>query len=158
MANPNEISLPDIGDFDAVDVIDVLVKVGDTVNVEDALITLESDKATIDIPSPAAGVVTEIKVHVGDKVSEGAPILLIDETETSHSATAEKIVDKTSADETPAEPVNETSDSQTPAEPANASESVSHSRNQTHVAERSNNKASRRLRLADLDLHRNPTE
>ena len=117
MASPKEISLPDIGDFDAVDVIYVLVKVGDTVNVEDALITLESDKATIDIPSPAAGVVTEIKVHVGDKVSEGAPILLIDETETSHSATAEKIVDKTSADETPAEPVNETSDSQTPAEP-----------------------------------------
>ena len=77
------------------DVIDVLVKVGDTVNIEDALITLESDKATMDIPSPTSGVVTEIKVNTGDKISEGATILLIDETESSHSSAVEEIVGET---------------------------------------------------------------
>ena len=94
------------------DVIDVLVKVGDTVNIEDALITLESDKATMDIPSPTSGVVTEIKVNTGDKISEGATILLIDETESSHSSAVEEIVG-----ETPTESADEASDSQTPAKP-----------------------------------------
>ena len=64
MANSREITLPDIGDFDTVDVIEISVKVGDNVNVEDTIITLESDKATMDIPSPAAGKVTEILVNV----------------------------------------------------------------------------------------------
>ncbi len=112
MAKSREITLPDIGGFDAVDVIDVLVKVGDTVNIEDALITLESDKATMDIPSPTSGVVTEIKVNTGDKISEGATILLIDETESSHSSAVEEIVG-----ETPTESADEASDSQTPAKP-----------------------------------------
>ena len=67
-----EVKVPDIGNFKDVPIIDVLVKVGDTVKAEDALLTLESDKATIDIPSPADGVIAELTVKVGDKVSEGS--------------------------------------------------------------------------------------
>jgi pyruvate dehydrogenase E2 component (dihydrolipoamide acetyltransferase) len=69
-----EIQVPDIGDFDEVDVIEVLVKVGDRVAAEDSLITLESEKATLEVPSPVAGVVKELLVKVGDKVSQGRPI------------------------------------------------------------------------------------
>jgi pyruvate dehydrogenase E2 component (dihydrolipoamide acetyltransferase) len=72
-----EILVPDIGDFSDVDVIEVLVKEGDTINIDDALITLESDKASMDIPAPEGGVVKEIKVKVGDSVSEGSLILLL---------------------------------------------------------------------------------
>jgi dihydrolipoamide dehydrogenase len=70
-----EVSVPDIGDFDAVPVIEVLVSAGDTVAVDDPLITLESDKATMDVPAPAAGTVVAVKVNVGDTVSAGHPIL-----------------------------------------------------------------------------------
>ena len=73
-----EILVPDIGDFSGVDVIDVLVAVGDTVSIDDPLITLESDKASMDIPAPDGGVVKELKVAVGDKVSEGSLILLLE--------------------------------------------------------------------------------
>jgi pyruvate dehydrogenase E2 component (dihydrolipoamide acetyltransferase) len=70
-----EVRVPDIGDFKDVPVIEIFVKVGDTVQAEDPLISLESDKATMDVPAPLAGVVTAIGVKVGDKVSEGSPIL-----------------------------------------------------------------------------------
>jgi dihydrolipoamide dehydrogenase len=73
-----DVKVPDIGDFKDVPVIEVLVKPGDTVKPEDSLVTLESDKATMDVPSPAAGTVLEIKVKVGDKVSEGALIVVLD--------------------------------------------------------------------------------
>ncbi len=73
-----EIHVPDIGDFDSVDVIEVLVKVGDTISIDDALITLESDKASMDIPASQGGVVKEIKVAVGDKVSEGTLIIVLE--------------------------------------------------------------------------------
>jgi len=78
MAGPMEVRLPDIGDFDAVEVIEVLVAPGDAVQAEDSLITLESDKATMEIPSPASGKVVELKVSVGDKVGEGDLILLLE--------------------------------------------------------------------------------
>ena len=78
MSNLIEVKVPDIGDFSDVPVIEVLVKSGDTVKAEDPLVTLESDKATMDVPAPAAGVVKELKVKVGDKVSEGAPILVLE--------------------------------------------------------------------------------
>ena len=74
-----EVLVPDIGDFKGVDVIEVLVSPGDRVEKESSLVTLESDKATMEIPSPAAGVVRELRVKVGDKVSEGSPILLLEE-------------------------------------------------------------------------------
>jgi dihydrolipoamide dehydrogenase len=73
-----EIRVPDIGDFKDIDVIEVLVKPGDAVEKETALITLESDKATMEIPSPAAGVVKELKLKIGDKVSEGSLIMLLE--------------------------------------------------------------------------------
>jgi len=73
-----EIKVPDIGDFDAVPVIEIHVKEGDTVAAEDPLVTLESDKAAMDVPSPAAGVIKSLKVAVGDKVSEGTVIMLLE--------------------------------------------------------------------------------
>jgi pyruvate dehydrogenase E2 component (dihydrolipoamide acetyltransferase) len=72
-----EVSVPDIGDFKDVEVVEVLVKPGDTVAAEQSLITVESDKATMEIPSPAAGVVKALRVKVGDKVSEGSAILVL---------------------------------------------------------------------------------
>ena len=83
MSNLVEVLVPDIGNFESVDVIEVLVKVGDVIAKEDSLITVESDKASMDIPSAQAGVVKEIKVKVGDKVAKGHLILLIDESATT---------------------------------------------------------------------------
>lgn len=80
MSSEREITLPDIGDFKSVDVIEVAVKPGDRVSKEDTLITLESEKATMDIPSPAAGIVKKMLVKVGDKIAQGAPILILEET------------------------------------------------------------------------------
>jgi pyruvate dehydrogenase E2 component (dihydrolipoamide acetyltransferase) len=73
-----EVKVPDIGDFKDVPVIEVFVKPGDAVKAEDSLVTLESDKATMDVPSPSAGVVKELKVKLGDKVSEGSVILTLE--------------------------------------------------------------------------------
>jgi dihydrolipoamide dehydrogenase len=78
VSNTVEIKVPDIGDFKNVPVIEVLVKPGDAVRKEDPLITLESDKATMDVPAPQAGVVKEIRVRTGDKVSEGSLILTLE--------------------------------------------------------------------------------
>jgi pyruvate dehydrogenase E2 component (dihydrolipoamide acetyltransferase) len=73
-----EVKVPDIGDYKNIPVIEVLVKPGDSVNAEDPLLTLESDKATMEVPSPVAGVIKEIKVKVGDKVSEGVLVLTLE--------------------------------------------------------------------------------
>jgi pyruvate dehydrogenase E2 component (dihydrolipoamide acetyltransferase) len=78
MSQTIEVTVPDIGDFEDVPVIEVMVKPGDTVKAEDSLVTLESDKATMDVPSPAAGIVKEVKVKIGDKVSQGTLVLLLD--------------------------------------------------------------------------------
>jgi pyruvate dehydrogenase E2 component (dihydrolipoamide acetyltransferase) len=77
VASVVEVRVPDIGDFKDVPIIELLVKVGDTVKAEDSLMTLESDKATMDIPSPVSGVVSELKVQVGDKVAEGVLLALV---------------------------------------------------------------------------------
>ena len=77
MTAPTEVKVPDIGDFGTVPIIEVHVSAGDQVNAEDPLVTLESDKATMDIPAPVAGSVAEVLVKVGDVVSEGSPILLL---------------------------------------------------------------------------------
>ena len=84
-----EVLVPDIGNFDSVDVIEVLVSVGDTVAKEDSLITVESDKASMDIPSSLAGVVKEIHINVGDKTKQGALILTLDTA--GEAAPAEKV-------------------------------------------------------------------
>ena len=73
-----EVKVPDIGDFKDVPVIELLVKAGDSVKAEDSLVTLESDKATMDVPSPSAGKVKDLRVRVGDKVSEGSILLTLD--------------------------------------------------------------------------------
>ncbi|MGB5905814.1 MAG: biotin/lipoyl-containing protein, partial [Stenotrophomonas maltophilia] len=73
-----EIKVPDIGDYSDVPVIEVLVAVGDTVKKDQGLVTLESDKATLEVPSSAAGVVKEIKVKLGDTLSEGAVVVVLD--------------------------------------------------------------------------------
>jgi dihydrolipoamide dehydrogenase len=88
MSNVIEVSVPDIGDFQNIPVIEVLVKPGDTVAKEDSLVTLESDKATMDVPSPAAGVVKAIRLKPGDKVSQGTAILTL-EVEVNAEAKAE---------------------------------------------------------------------
>ncbi|MBJ7469939.1 MAG: dihydrolipoyllysine-residue acetyltransferase [Solirubrobacteraceae bacterium] len=75
-----EVAVPDIGDFEGIPIIEVLVAVGDTVEVEQGLVEIESDKATFEVPSPVAGVVKELRVAVGDKVSEGVVIAVVDET------------------------------------------------------------------------------
>ena len=77
MSDVIEVKVPDIGDFEDVDVIEVYVSPGDSVNVEDPLISLESDKAAMDVPSPSAGIVSEVKVAVGDKVSQGSLIVVL---------------------------------------------------------------------------------
>jgi pyruvate dehydrogenase E2 component (dihydrolipoamide acetyltransferase) len=88
MGAMKEVFVPDIGDFKDVDVIEILVKPGDAVQPEQSLITLESDKATIEIPSPSAGVVKELRVKLGDKVSEGTPILVLEAAEAAAAKAA----------------------------------------------------------------------
>ena len=78
-----EVKVPDIGDFESVEIIEVICKKGDTVSVEDPLISVESDKATMDVPSPIAGVIREIKVKVGEKVSAGSLILKMETSDVS---------------------------------------------------------------------------
>jgi dihydrolipoamide dehydrogenase len=80
-----EVKVPDIGDFKDIEVIEVLVKPGDAVAKEQSLITLESDKATMEIPSPGAGVVKEMRVKLGDKVSKGSPILVLEGAEAAQA-------------------------------------------------------------------------
>ncbi len=93
-----EVLVPHIGDFDSVDVIEVIVNVGDTIEIEDSLITVESDKASMDIPSSHAGVVKELKVAVGDQVAEGTAVLVVE-------ASAEAAAETPAPAESPAEPV-----------------------------------------------------
>ncbi len=111
MSNLIEVLVPDIGDFDAVDVIEVLVNVGDTIAEEDSLITVESDKASMDIPSSHAGVVKEIKVNVGDQVAKDSVVLLVE----AAAASAEPA--KAEATETTSAPAAEAAPAPTPATP-----------------------------------------
>lgn len=93
------VKVPDIGDYKNIPVIEILVKVGDIIKVDDSICTLESDKATMEVPAPMAGVVTEILIKIGDKLSMGAPIIKLDNTNAGASASAkpaEKIAEKPS--------------------------------------------------------------
>ena len=86
MSQAVEVKVPDIGDFKDVEVIEVLVKPGDTVAQDQSLITVESDKASMEIPSSAAGVVKEMRVKLGDKVSQGSPLLVLEASGVAASA------------------------------------------------------------------------
>ena len=89
MGSLRDVLVPDIGDFKNIPVIEVLVKPGDTIKAEDALISLESDKATMEVPAPFAGVVKELKIKLGDKVSEGTAILSLEISEGAPAPAAE---------------------------------------------------------------------
>jgi len=125
-----EIRVPDIGDFKDVEVIEVLVKPGDSVAKEQSLVSLESDKATMEIPSPEAGVVKELKVRVGDKVSEGSVLLVMEANGAGGAAPApaEKAVAAKPAPtkETPPAPAIVTRVEPVPAEPKDAVTSLPH--------------------------------
>ena len=88
MSQVIEIKVPDIGDYDGVPVIEVHVKPGDVVEKEQSLVTLESDKATMDVPSSHAGVVKEVKVKVGESISEGHVVILLEEAASSSAKPA----------------------------------------------------------------------
>ncbi|HRH87561.1 MAG TPA: dihydrolipoyl dehydrogenase, partial [Rubrivivax sp.] len=83
-----EVKVPDIGDFKEVEVIELLVKAGDTVKAEQSLVTVESDKASMEIPSSHAGVIKEMKIKLGDKVSEGSLLLMLDSAQAAAAPAA----------------------------------------------------------------------
>lgn len=83
MAEIKDILVPDIGDFDGVEVIEIMVTAGDAINIEDPIVSLESDKAAMEIPSPFAGTVKEVKVNLGDQVSEGSLLITIEASESN---------------------------------------------------------------------------
>jgi pyruvate dehydrogenase E2 component (dihydrolipoamide acetyltransferase) len=97
----SQVVVPDIGDFKEVEVIEVLVKPGDSVTKEQSLVTLESDKATMEIPSPTDGVVKELKIKLGDKVSKGSPILVLDSQESAKPARPKPVEANKKAEEKP---------------------------------------------------------
>ncbi|MDR0565158.1 MAG: dihydrolipoyllysine-residue acetyltransferase [Azoarcus sp.] len=100
-----EIKVPDIGDFSDVPIIDIYIKAGDTVALDDALVTLESDKATMDVPATAAGVVKEVLVKLGDRVSEGSVLVRVEASGTGTQApTPTKSAKPTAAEPAHAEP------------------------------------------------------
>jgi len=122
MSDSQDILVPDIGDFDNVDVIEVLVTPGDVVDVESPLITLESDKATMDIPSPVAGTVTEIRIAVGDQVSQGSLVAKVEVAEPATGTAAPAATKKARQTEAnsvspPKPPVPEQPDPAPPAAP-----------------------------------------
>ena len=107
MIKTKEVLIPDIGEFDQVEVIEVLVKSGDTVSAEDPLLTMESDKASMDVPSPFGGIVKTVKIKAGDKVSQNDLILILsvegDETSSLEKNSNESSIPGTSADATPSQ-------------------------------------------------------
>jgi pyruvate dehydrogenase E2 component (dihydrolipoamide acetyltransferase) len=105
MTAPAEVTVPDIGDFSDVPVIEIHVRPGDAVAAEDPLVTLESDKATMDIPSPASGTVRELRISVGDTVNVGQPILLLDQSD--GAAPVEQLAAETVDQEEPTEALTE---------------------------------------------------
>ena len=138
-----EILVPDIGDFSEVDVIEVLVKAGDTLAVDDPMMTLESDKASMEIPAPQAGRVSEVKLKVGDKVSQGTLILLL-ETADEPMAKTSVAVREVSAGEHTAVP---------PAQPSPSEEEGEQSRSGRVYASPSVRRIAREL---DIDLTQVP--
>jgi pyruvate dehydrogenase E2 component (dihydrolipoamide acetyltransferase) len=134
MSDIIEVKVPDIGDFDAVEVIEVLVQAGDSIELEQALITLESDKASMEIPSPHAGTIKEVFVNVGDNIAQGANILSLSvsaKAETKEEAPTESKAEettKTAPVETP-----ELKQQPAPASPAPVKENSSESQSKGHI-------------------------
>ncbi|HEY6525211.1 MAG TPA: dihydrolipoyllysine-residue acetyltransferase [Solirubrobacteraceae bacterium] len=126
-ATLTKVEVPDIGDFDEVPIIEILVSVGDSVAVEDPLVTLESDKATMDVPAPTAGVVRDISVSIGDRVSQGSVLMSLEGSDgdagggepAEQAAAADRAAEPTTA---PAESVEAPSQPAAPAPPESGSE------------------------------------
>jgi len=112
-----EIVVPDIGDFESVEVIEILVEVGDSVAVEDSLITVESDKASMEIPSSDSGIVKEIKLSLGDHIAEGASILIMEVTESVPSSPETEESPAPIVEETKSEKIEETAKAVVPPAP-----------------------------------------
>ena len=110
MSDRIEIKVPDIGDFSDIPVIELLVAEGDRVDAEDGLITLESDKATMEVPSPSAGVIRELKVKIDDTVSEGDVVAIL-EIEAAEDADGAADVAESPAPEAPADETGESAES-----------------------------------------------
>lgn len=112
-----EIVVPDIGDFDSVEVIEILVAEGDTVQVEDSLITVESDKASMEIPSSESGTIVKLKVNIGNDISEGSVILMMDVSDQTQAAakTDTNIATKTKEETIRKEPEKSTHEKMAPA-------------------------------------------
>ena len=90
MSSIKNIELPDIGDFDEVEVIEILVSVGDTIAADDSIITLESDKASMETPSPSAGTVTQININIGDKIKQGDSLISLESAQESEESTTDE--------------------------------------------------------------------
>jgi len=118
MAEIKDILVPDIGDFDGVEVIEILVATGDHIDVEDPIASLESDKAAMEIPSPFAGTVKEVKISLGDKVSEGSLLITIEASEASTST--DETASETTSEAAPAETVKQETPPAAPAPAAKA--------------------------------------
>jgi len=106
-----DVLLPDIGDFDQVEVVEIMISVGDVIEKEDSLFSLESDKATMEIPAPFSGTVTAVKIALGDKIAQGDLIAVVDETKAVEKAPAEPVIEspaeaKIETVEATPEPVN----------------------------------------------------
>lgn len=114
MSNTIEVKVPDIGDFDNVPVIELLVAEGDSVNEEDGLITLESDKATMEVPSPAAGVIRELRVKLDDTVSEGDVVAVLETEGQAESKEEDGASAEASEEAESSEEAGETGDEPTP--------------------------------------------
>src|SRR3954452_16688124 len=115
MATVQDVRVPDIGDFKDAPVIEVLVKPGHRVAKEQSLITLESDKATMDVPSPLAGIVKEVKVKVGDKVSQGTPVVALEAEDAPAAEKKPAAPERAATPERPAAPEQSAADSRAPA-------------------------------------------
>ncbi len=98
MSQTIEVKVPDIGDFKDISIIEVAVKPGDTVAKEQSLITLETDKAAMEVPSPFDGIIRELRVKVGDKVSEGSVILMLESSATAPAPVASTLAPQSTTD------------------------------------------------------------
>jgi pyruvate dehydrogenase E2 component (dihydrolipoamide acetyltransferase) len=141
VANTETIILPDIGDFDEIEIIEVLISVGDKVEAEDSIITLESDKATMEIPTPFAGVIHSVAVKVGDRISQGSEIAVIEVDSASSSSSADTEADvKSSAVEVTAEIDDKVAEQETPTAspvkppPVPVTNEASHPGNMAHAS------------------------
>ena len=143
-----QIKVPDIGDFDAVEIIEVLVAEGDTIEAEDGLFVLESDKATMDVPSTVGGKIVSLKVSVGDKVSEGDVVAEVEEAEPddqSEDAEADKAqADNDDADESDAADANEQDDD------AEEHDDSEHEGDESHESDESANDESVTITVPDI--------